>query len=45
MGDSDPVGSSISLQLLLLLALTAVNAFFAAAEMAIVSVNKNKINR
>lgn len=34
----------IILQLLLLGALTAVNAFFAAAEMAIVSVNKNKIN-
>ena len=40
--ESDPMG--IILQLLLLGALTAVNAFFAAAEMAIVSVNKNKIN-
>lgn len=42
--DSDPVGNNILMQLVLLLCLTAVNAFFAAAEMAIVSVNKNKIN-
>lgn len=42
--DSDPVGNNILMQILLLICLTAVNAFFAAAEMAMVSVNKNKIN-
>lgn len=41
--DSDPGGNAIAMQLLLLLFLTLVNAFFAGAEMAIVSVNKNKI--
>ena len=39
----DPDPGSIGAQLLLLLCLTAVNAFFACAEMAIVSVNKTKI--
>jgi putative hemolysin len=40
----DPAGSSMLLQILWLLFLTGVNAFFACAEMAIVSVNKNKLN-
>lgn len=35
---------SIFLQLFILSLLTAINAFFACAEMAIVSVNKNKMN-
>lgn len=35
---------NIFIQLLILVLLTAINAFFACAEMAIVSVNKNKIN-
>ncbi|MGL4737699.1 MAG: hemolysin family protein [Cellulosilyticaceae bacterium] len=39
--DSDP--SSILSQLILIGGLTLVNAFFASAEMAIVSLNKNKI--
>lgn len=39
----DPDSGNILLQLLLLVFLTLVNAFFAGAEMAIVSVNKNKI--
>ena len=39
MDEPDTVSS-----ILLILALLLVNAFFAAAEMAIVSVNKNKIN-
>lgn len=39
MDDPDTVSS-----ILLILGLLLVNAFFAAAEMAIVSVNKNKIN-
>lgn len=41
--DVDPQASSISLQLLLIVILTLINAYFAASEMAIVSVNKNKI--
>ena len=42
--ESDPVGTNILVQILVLVALTLVNAFFACAEMATVSVNKNKIN-
>lgn len=41
--ESDPVGTKILVQLLILLALTLVNAFFASAEMATVSINKNKL--
>ena len=37
--------SSITLQVVLIVVLTLINAFFAAGEMAIVSVNKNKIRR
>ena len=40
----DPEGTSILLQIVLLLVLTGINAFFAATEMAIVSVNKNKLH-
>lgn len=36
-------GPSILLELLLILVLVLVNAFFAASEMAIVSLNKNKV--
>lgn len=36
--------SSLSVQLILIVLLTLINAYFAASEMAIVSVNKNKIN-
>ncbi|MFQ6861225.1 MAG: hemolysin family protein [Beduini sp.] len=39
----DPASGNILIQLLFLVFLTLVNAFFAGAEMAIVSVNKNKI--
>lgn len=41
--DSDPEGNTVLFQLLLLLFFTLINAFFAGAEMAVVSVNKNKI--
>ena len=41
----DPDAGSIIMQLLLIVFLTLVNAFFAGAEMAVVSVNKNKIKR
>lgn len=41
--DEIPETVNVIYQLLLLLFLTVVNAFFASAEMAVVSVNKNKI--
>jgi len=41
--DPDPGGLSLTIQLLVLLLLTLINAFFAAAEMALVSLNKTKI--
>lgn len=41
--DSDPAG--LIPQIILIVILTAINAFFASAEMAIVSVNKSKIKK
>ena len=41
--DADPAGNSIISTLLLLLFFTLMNAYFAGAEMAVVSVNKNRI--
>lgn len=41
--EPDPGGLSLTLQLLILLALTMANAFFASAEMALVSLNKTKM--
>lgn len=43
MDAGDPDGNNILFQLLFLAFLTLVNAFFAGAEMAVVSVNKNRI--
>lgn len=43
--DSDPVARTIIVQIFIIVLLTMVNAFFAGAEMAVVSVNKNKIKR
>lgn len=43
MADPDPDTNSILIQMVILLCLTLVNAFFACAEMATVSVNKNKM--
>lgn len=43
--DADPDQLSIVLQFSLILVLTLVNAYFAASEMAIVSVNKTRIHR
>ena len=40
---ADPEGANILVQLLFLMLLVLVNAFFSGAEMAIVSVNKSKI--
>lgn len=42
MSSSDP-GSPLAVQFIFLFALIIINAFFAAAEMAVASVNKNKI--
>ncbi|AIY82287.1 transporter associated domain protein [Clostridium baratii str. Sullivan] len=39
----EPESGSIIPQLILVIILTAINAFFSSAEMAIVSVNKNKV--
>lgn len=41
--EEDPAQSAIIGQLILIAVLTMINAYFAAGEMAIVSVNKNKI--
>ena len=41
----DPEPGSIIMQLLIIVLLTLVNAFFAGAEMAVVSVNKNRIKK
>ncbi|GLB29159.1 hypothetical protein LAD12857_10820 [Lacrimispora amygdalina] len=41
--ETDPGAAQIAAQILLLIALTVMNAFFAGAEMAVVSVNKNRI--
>lgn len=43
--DADPAGNSIIFQLILIVILTMINAYFAASEMAIVSVQKTKIRR
>ncbi len=43
--EPDPDGDSIIFQILILIILTLINAFFSCAEMATVSVNKNKIKR
>ena len=39
----DPAPNNIMVQFILIGILTLINAFFASAEMAIVSLNKNKI--
>ena len=41
--ETDPDGTQILMQLFILVLLTLVNAFFAGAEMAVVSVNKNRV--
>lgn len=43
--EDDPEENNIGSQLLILVALTLTNAFFACAEMAMVSVNKSKIRK
>lgn len=43
--ESDPEAANILFQITILIILTLINAFFAGSEMAVVSVNKNKIHR
>lgn len=43
MPDPSPSSTPLAVQIIFLLVLILINAFFALAEMAIVSVNKNKI--
>lgn len=43
--DLDPGRSSVLSQIILIIILTSINAFFAASEMAIVSLNKTRIHR
>ena len=40
--DADPAGNKIIFDLCILLFFTLMNAFFAGAEMAVVSVNHNR---
>lgn len=42
--DADPGGAPLIGQLVLILILTMINAFFSAAEMAMVSVDRNRLN-
>lgn len=41
--DSEPDPGNVAGQIILIVILTLINAFFASAEMAIVSINKNKV--
>lgn len=43
--NADPDSQSLLFQVLLLIVLTLLNAFFAAAEIAVVSLNKNRIEQ
>ncbi|SJZ37620.1 putative hemolysin [Pilibacter termitis] len=43
--NGDPESQSILVQILILLLLTALNAFFSASEMAMISLNKNRITQ
>ena len=43
--DADADSANFVPQIILLVILTLINAFFASAEMAVVSANKNKIKR
>lgn len=45
MNNADPESQSLIAQLLLLVVLTLVNAFLAASEIAVVSINKNRVEQ
>lgn len=42
---ADPEGSSLGVQILIIVILTIINAFFAAAEIAFVSINQGKMSQ
>jgi len=43
--NADPESQSLLAQILLLIVLTLINAFLAASEIAVVSINKNRIEQ
>ena len=43
--NSDPESQSLIAQFLLLIVLTLINAFLAASEIAVVSINKNRVEQ
>ncbi len=43
--NADPESQSLLAQILLLIILTLINAFLAASEIAVVSINKNRIEQ
>ena len=43
--NADPESQSLLAQILLLIVLTLINAFLAASEIAVVSVNKNRVEQ
>lgn len=43
--NADPESQSLIAQILLLIVLTLINAFLAASEIAVVSVNKNRVEQ
>lgn len=45
MAHPDPESTSIILQILLLVFLTALNAFFSASEMALVSLSRSRVEQ
>ncbi|EOH98433.1 hemolysin [Enterococcus moraviensis ATCC BAA-383] len=45
MNNADPESQSLIAQILLLVVLTLINAFLAASEIAVVSVNKNRVEQ
>ena len=45
MMTADSDGSSLGIQILIIVLLTAINAFFAAAEIAFVSINQGKMSQ
>ena len=43
--NADPESQSLLAQILLLIILTLINAFLAASEIAVVSINKNRVEQ
>lgn len=43
--NADPESQSLLAQILILIVLTLINAFLAAAEISVVSINKNRVEQ